>query len=122
MNSPKDNPPLKDSPSIPEDMPEETSHPAARMTTLNNPFFWIFFVGCLALYVYNRVNGPLGIDQAMGYKQNNSLICIVAFIGLFINLGAGMVKRMDVSRLFVLSGYAFEIISFAFLAYRIFGA
>jgi len=120
MILPKNELVMKDTYPAPEKSADETPHLTARMSTVGNPFFWIFFAACPALYIYNKPNAPVDVANLSARMQNNMFIFIAAFIGLSINLVAGAIKPPRINRIVVLSGYFFEVFSFAFLAYKVF--
>ena len=95
-------------------MTEDEPHPLTRMITINRPSFWIFFVACVVLYVYNRSQDTSEAD-VVRYAKYGNYVCLAAFTGLFLTLLADMIKKPQASRLFTIFCYMFEIVSLAWL-------
>jgi hypothetical protein len=69
----------------------------ARMATIKGPSYWIFFAACILLYTYNKSLETTAVDVAR-YAKYGNYVCLMAFMGLFLNLAAGAVKSPPYNR------------------------
>jgi hypothetical protein len=96
------------------DMTEDQPHPLSRMATIKRPSFWIFFGTCVVLYVYNK-SATYNAGDIMKYSRYGNYVCLATFTGLFFTLTAGMIKKPQVNRFFMIFCYVFEIVSVGWL-------
>ncbi len=74
-------------------MIEGAPHPLARMVTINKPSFWIFLACCMFLYTCSKFTMPVNNDEIVAHVIYSNFVCIAAFVGLFFNLIAGVIKN-----------------------------
>jgi hypothetical protein len=99
-------------------MAEETSHPSAKMVTINRPAFWFFMAACVLLYIYNKATTSV-VNLTIGYQANEVFIIAAVFVGLFLNIVSVANRLSALTKTLNIVCYTFEITSIVLIILKI---